>query len=89
MSNSSVNSIILHPEELRALKLCKKKRRLTCRDIDWSILASMVHKSVLDKIVPKRGGDGYDWAYYQMSKRGRRYLELRQRREQAANRKRT
>jgi hypothetical protein len=82
MSTPYINKILLHPDEVRALKLCKKKKRLTCRDIDWFILASMVKKTVLDKIVPLRNGEP-DWAFYRLSKRGARWLELQRRRQQA------
>ena len=66
--------LALDNEQQRVLKMCRKKRRLTCRDADWDILASLVHKSVLDRVLTDEGKNA-GWSYYKVSRRGKKYLD--------------
>ena len=70
--------ILLDCEEARVLRLCKKKRRLTCRDADWDLLTDLVHKGVLDRVLSDDGKNA-GWSYYKVSRGGKRYLDQRAR----------
>lgn len=69
-------NVMLDSEELRVLKSCRKRRRLTCRDESWMTLSSLVHKSLLDRILSEDGKNA-GWSYYKLSKRGRKFLDSR------------
>lgn len=67
-------SKLVSSEELRLLRLIKKKKRLTTKDAPWWTLDAMMRKSVLNKIVP-RDGSYAGWPYFILAPRGRRVLE--------------
>lgn len=71
---SRVFSPTLDPEERRVLKLCRKRRKLTCRDVDWWTLTGLVKKSLLDRIVPS-GPNTIGWSYFKLSHRGKSYVK--------------
>jgi hypothetical protein len=61
---------------LDVLKLAKKKKRLTIRDVQYWDLEELVHEGLLDKIYSKsRTGRGDGWPSYKLSRRGLKSLE--------------
>jgi hypothetical protein len=68
----SGNKMVLLDEEVRILKVAKKKRRVNGRDFNWWVLLDMVKKGALSKVNP-RGGSG--WPHFVISPRGKKYLK--------------
>jgi hypothetical protein len=66
--------IALDGEQQKVLRLCRKKRRLNCRDADWDILTDLVRKGVVDRVVDE-DPKSFGWSYYKLSRRGKRYLD--------------
>lgn len=69
-----MHHMLLSLEEIKILKQAKKRRRLTCRDVSWWLLADMMHKGALEKVIPKKGKNA-GWPYFIPSLRGHKFLK--------------
>jgi len=68
--------MFLNGDQFELLKLCKKKKRLTCQDAPWFDLLDMVKAQALDRCVATEGKNA-GWSHFKLSRRGKRYLEQR------------
>jgi len=59
----------------KVLRLAKKKRGLTIRDVNFWVLEDLVHADMLNKSYPKNKR-GAGWPFYRISRRGLRSLKL-------------
>lgn len=73
-------------EEMKILKVAKKKRKVTCREYNWFTLMDMVHKRVLDKVIPDHGRYA-GWPYFKISHYGKKVLKRAQKYERARSSK--
>ncbi len=55
------------------LRMAKKRRGLTVRDINFWILEDLVKRDLMNKTFPRRGR-GAGWPFYKISRRGRRAI---------------
>lgn len=62
---------------LDILKLAKKKKRITIRDVKYWDLEALVHTGMLDKVYSKsRTGRGDGWPSYKLSRKGFKSLAI-------------
>ena len=61
------------PDELKVLKVVRRKKKITCRDMPYWDCENLVKKSLLNKYFPKKGRSP-GWPHYILSARGRRVL---------------
>lgn len=74
MGNKKNKHMTLSREQMKILKVAKKRKKVTCNQFNWWDLADMVKQGALDKVVP-RGGRYGGWPYFKISHKGKRYLE--------------
>lgn len=61
-------------EELKILRLTRKKKSISCREVNFWKLEDLVHKNALDKYLPKHGRNA-GWPRYKLSRRAVKLLE--------------
>jgi hypothetical protein len=61
-------------DTLKILRLARKKKGLTIRDVNYWTLEDLVHQTLLNKSYPKNKR-GRGWPLYTLSRRGRKALE--------------
>ena len=60
--------------ELKVLKIIRRKKKVTCRDLPYWDCEELVKKSLLNKYFPKKGRSP-GWPHYILSARGRKVLK--------------
>jgi hypothetical protein len=55
------------------LKMAKKRRGLTVRDINYWLLEDLVKRNLMDRTYPRKGR-GAGWPFYKISRRGRQVI---------------
>jgi hypothetical protein len=55
------------------LKMAKKRRGLTVRDINYWLLEDLVKRNLMDRTYPCKGR-GAGWPFYKISRRGRQVI---------------
>ncbi len=58
----------------KVLRLARKRRGLTIRDVNFWILEDLVHEDLLNKSYPKNKR-GAGWPFYKISRRGLVWLK--------------
>lgn len=61
-------------EELKILRLVRKKKTITCRDVSYWLLESLMHKGALNKYFPKHTRSA-GWPLYKLTRRAVKLLE--------------
>ncbi len=61
-------------EEMKILRLVRKKKSISCREINFWKLEDLVHKNALNKYFPKHGKNA-GWPRYKLSRRGIKLLK--------------
>ena len=62
------------PEEIKILRLGRKKKVLSIRDANFWELEELMHKGALNKFFPKKGR-GAGWPHYTLTRKARKLLE--------------
>jgi len=60
------------------LRMAKKRRGLTVRDVNYWILEDLVKRNLMDRTYPRKGR-GAGWPFYRISRRGRRVITKKKR----------
>ena len=71
----------LSPEQVKILRVAKKRKKVTCNQFKWWTLDDMVKQRALDKVIPNSGRHS-GWPYFKISLRGKRYLSKIRKAEQ-------
>ena len=71
----------LSPEQVKILKTAKKRKKVTCNQFNWWVLADMVKQEALDKVLPN-DGNNVGWPYFKLSRKGRKHLDKLYKQEQ-------
>jgi len=64
----------LTSEQIKILKVAKKRKKVNCNQFNWWVLDDMVKQQALDKVLPTEGRH-LGWPYFKLSHRGRKYLD--------------
>lgn len=61
-------------EEVKVLRLARKKKTISCKDVNYWLLESLMHKGALNKYFPKNGRNA-GWPLYKLTRRAVKLLD--------------